>query len=269
MIRKLLITAGVAAILLSGGKAAAAGPLIVDGTAVDAAGSCIYQNTTYVPLRTVTEALRPDAEVSWEDDHSVVCAPGLDLTAQPGETYIEVNGRALYVPGGVRLEAGRTLVPVRVLASALDAQVDWDAATGTVSITGGSGAIAGAGSYYDAEELYWLSRIISAESQGEPLLGQIAVGNVILNRVASPEFPDSIYEVIFDSRWGGQFEPVRNQTIYNEPAASSVLAAKLCLEGASTAGDSLYFLAPALTDNHWTIEQRTFVATIGSHWFYR
>ena len=113
MIRKLLIAAGVAAILLSGGKAMAAGPLIVDGRAVDAAGSCVYQNTTYVPLRTVTEALRPDVEVTWENDHAVVCAPGLELTAQPGETYIEANGRALYVPGGVRLEAGRTLVVPR------------------------------------------------------------------------------------------------------------------------------------------------------------
>ena len=110
---------------------------------------------------------------------------------------------------------------------------------------------------------------ISAESRGEALLGQIAVGNVVLNRAASADFPNTIYSVIFDSRWGGQFEPVRNGTIYDAPAPSSIVAAKLCLEGANAVGDSLYFLAPALTSNHWAMNQRTYVTTIGCHWFYR
>ena len=117
--------------------------------------------------------------------------------------------------------------------------------------------------------MYWLSRIISAESKGESLEGQIAVGNVILNRVDSPEFPNNIYDVIFDARWGGQFAPVKNGTIYDAPSDSSILAAKLCLEGANTAGNSLYFLAPALAGNLWTMEERTYVTTIGTHWFYR
>ena len=95
------------------------------------------------------------------------------------------------------------------------------------------------------------------------------MGNVVLNRVKSPDFPDTIYGVIFDDRWGGQFEPVRNGTVYDEPTAESVEAARLCLEGVNTAGDSLYFLAPHLTDNHWTMENRTYVTTIGCHWFYQ
>ena len=94
------------------------------------------------------------------------------------------------------------------------------------------------------------------------------MGNVVLNRVADGGFPNTIYGVIFDDRWGGQFEPVRNGTIYDEPTEESVLAAKLCLEGANTAGDSLYFLAPALTTNHWIMQNRTYRTTIGSHWFY-
>ena len=107
--------------------------------------------------------------------------------------------------------------------------------------------------YNREDKLYWLSRIISAESRGEPLEGQIAVGNVVLNRVDSPDFPDTIYGVIFDDRWGGQFTPVRNGTIYQEPTEQSIQAAKLCLEGVNVAKDSLYFLAPALTNNHWIL----------------
>ena len=213
-----------------------------------------------MPFRAVTEALRPDAQVAWERGQAVARAEDLSLSAQPGASYIEANGRALYAPTGVYTSQGSTLVPVRVLAAALGAQV---------TVTGGSGAIAPAGERYPEQDLYWLSRIISAESKGEPLEGQIAVGNVILNRVASPEFPNKVYDVIFDARWGGQFAPVKNGTIYDAPSDSSILAAKLCLEGANTAGNSLYFLAPALAGNLWTMEERTYVTTIGTHWFYR
>ena len=122
---------------------------------------------------------------------------------------------------------------------------------------------------YTEEDLYWMARIISAESRGEPLLGKLAVGTVVLNRVASAGFPDTIHDVIFDRKWGVQFTPVANGTVYNEPTQESVLAAKLVLDGARAAGDSLYFLAPDLTDNHWTMENRTYVTTIGCHWFYR
>lgn len=56
-------------------------PLRVNGAPVDASGSYVHQNTTYVPLRTITEALRPDAEVDWVKDRAVVRAEGLKLTA--------------------------------------------------------------------------------------------------------------------------------------------------------------------------------------------
>ena len=269
--KKQLIAAALSAALLAGGQsvAAAAAPLTIDGTALEASGSYLSNNTTYVPIRTVTEALRPDAAVSWSDGQAVVSAWDLNLTARPGDPYIQANGRCLYVPDGVQVRSGRALVPVRTLGAALGAQVDWDAATGSVSVTGGASVLTHADSYYNEDDLYWLSRIISAESRGESLLGQIAVGNVVLNRAASADFPNTIYSVIFDSRWGGQFEPVRNGTIYDAPAPSSIVAAKLCLEGANAVGDSLYFLAPALTSNHWAMNQRTYVTTIGCHWFYR
>ena len=248
---------------------AAAVEIEVDGRPlVSDAPPQIVNETTYVPLRAVTQALSPGAEVGWEG-RAVVRGAGLTLTAEPGAPYIEANGRALYVKDGVLARQGRTMVPIRALARAMGAAVEWDASTGTVRVYSGGGPITAASSYYKEDELYWLSRIISAESRGEPLTGKIAVGNVVLNRVGDGGFPDTIYGVIFDDRWGGQFEPVRNGTIYAPPTGESVLAAKLCLEGADIAGDSLYFLAPALTSNHWIMENRPYVMTIGAHWFYR
>ena len=223
-------------------------------------------NTTYVSLRTVAGVLAPDAAVTWENGSAWVRGKGMTLSAKPGEQWLTVNDRALYIPQGVQLEGGTTLVPIRVLAQALGGRVDWSTRDG-VTLTPGTGRPGSAP--YTEEDLYWMSRIISAESRGEPLLGKLAVGTVVLNRVASEEFPNTIYDVIFDRKWGVQFTPVANGTVYNEPTQESVLAAKLVLDGARAAGDSLYFIAPNLTNNHWVMENQTYVTTIGCHWFYR
>ncbi len=226
----------------------------------------LEDGTTYVSLRVVSNVLAPQAQVSWEDGTAWVRGAGVTLRARPGQNYVTVNDRALYVPKLVQMESGRVMVPIRVLAEALGGSVDWSPSAG-ITLTVGSGVPGPAP--YAQEELYWMSRIISAESQGEPLAGKIAVGTVVLNRVASNEFPNTIYDVIFDDKWGVQFTPAANGTIYHEPTAESVLAAKLCLEGARMAGDSLFFIAPDIATNFWVMENREFVVTIGRHWFYR
>lgn len=222
----------------------------------------VYENTTFAPLRSVVSALLPDARVTWEEDRAVVESPGLTLSARPGDSAILCQGETVPTPLPIRLEAGRTLVPIRPLAALLGVGVAWNPQTDTAELS----RVESGPSRED--DLYWLSRIISAESRGEPWEGQIAVGNVVLNRVGHPDFPDTVYDVIFDDRWGGQFEPVRNGTVYDEPDESCVRAAAACLAGASAAGESLYFLAPELTDNHWIMENRRYVTTIGVHWFY-
>ena len=268
--RKAWIGTALAAVLTLSAiqTASAVEVLSVEGRNVwsEAGARLVGGDTTYVSLRTVAGLLAPEAGVFWENGTAWVRGDGLTLSARPGDVWLTANDRALYISGGVLLENGRTLVPIRVLAEALGGSVDWIREEG-VTLTAGSGRPAAPA--YTEDELYWLSRIISAESRGEPLLGKIAVGTVVLNRVASDEFPDSIRDVIFDSKWGTQFQPVANGTVYHEPTAESVLAAKLVLDGARAAGDSLYFLAPDLTDNHWTMENREFVVTIGCHWFYR
>ena len=269
-LRKALIgTALAAALMLPAVQpASAAQVLSVEGRNVwsEANTRIVGKGTAYVSIRTVAGLLAPEAVLSWENGTAWARGDGLTLSAKPGDVWLTVNDRALYIPDGVLAENGRVLVPIRVLAEALGGTVDWSAEEG-ITLTVGSGQPAVPA--YREDELYWMSRIISAESQGEPLLGKLAVGTVVLNRVASDEYPDTIYGVIFDSRWGDQFQPVTNGTVYHEPTAESVLAAKLVLDGARAARDSLYFLAPDLTDNHWIMENREFVVTIGCHWFYR
>lgn len=226
----------------------------------------IVADTTYVSIRTLANILLPDAEVSWRSGTAWVEGEDLTISARPGDLYMKINDRVLYLPHGVYAVNGSVLVPVRAMAEALGSTVDWSRHQG-VTITPGDGIPEDAP--YTADDLYWMSRIIYAESGGEPLLGKLAVGTVIMNRVASSEFPNTIYDVIFDRKWGVQFTPTANGMIYKDPNQESILAAKMVLDGARAAGDSLYFLAPTLTNNHWIIENREYVTTIGAHWFFK
>lgn len=259
---KRILTAGILAGALTISSSALT--VKVDGTELEA-GAYAEDGATYVPLRTAAERMG-DVEVRWDGGAARVESEDLSLTARPGELWIEANGRYFHAPGGVRLEDGTTMVPVRTLAAAMGAEIAWHGAAQTVEVTSGGGCPAPSG--YTEEDLYWLSRIISAESQGEPLEGKLAVGTVVLNRVASGEFPNTIYDVIFDTKWGVQFTPVANGAIYWEPTEESVAAAKLVLEGARAAGNSLYFQNPSLTDDRWAPNNRKFVAAIGCHRFY-
>ena len=101
------------------------------------------------------------------------------------------------------------------------------------------------------------------------MLGQLAVGNVVLNRVLHENYPDNIRDVVFDNKHGIQFEPVSNGTVYDDPARSAVLAAKMCLEGARVVEDCLYFFAPALSAGTWIVQNGEYFTTIGCHKFYR
>ncbi len=114
-------------------------------------------------------------------------------------------------------------------------------------------------------KVYWLSRIIHAEARGENREGQIAVGNVVLNRVDSDEFPDTIKGVIFQK---GQFSPVSNGSIYNEPSSDAIRSATIALEGDEVVdGSALFFYNDRLVASDNWIRTRDVVTVIGNHTF--
>lgn len=121
---------------------------------------------------------------------------------------------------------------------------------------------------YSEEDLYWLSRIVHAESQGESFQGKLAVANCVLNRVKSDEYPDSIKEVIFDTKYGVQYQPTVNGSIYETPDSDSINAAKDALSGVNPVGDCLFFFNPDTASNFWISENREFYTAIGNHHFY-
>ena len=123
---------------------------------------------------------------------------------------------------------------------------------------------------YNSDDIYWLARVIQAEAGGEPYNGKVAVGNVILNRVNSKDFPNTIYGVIFEY-FGNipQFETVHNGSIYNTPSQESINAAKEALSGSRPVGNATYFFNPNKTAGTWIVKNNIYVTTIGGHAFYR
>lgn len=227
----------------------------------------IINNTTYVPIRAFCLTMGAE-EINWLSEKSIVSvqSSGLHLEASLKGRCITANDRCLYVPNGCIMKNDCVMVPIRILVAAFDADIMWDESSFSIYITSGCGAIASGDNFYDDTDLYWLSRIIHAEANGESLEGKIAVGNVIQNRVASSIFPNTIYEVIFDNQYGIQFSPAYSGSIYCTPSAESVQAAKIALEGYNTAFDSLFFSSNAVSC--WAAKNRPYVTQIGNHYFY-
>ena len=215
----------------------------------------LEQGTTYFSLRSLLDAMGGWTLV-WDNGAAVATSEDGVLTVHPDADTLTYNGTT--VSGNVSVEDGRTYVPLRTTVQLLGGDAQWDPYLDGAAVTT-------AGAEHDAVDLYWLSRIIYAESGNQPLDGKIAVGNVVLNRVASPRFPNSVYEVIFQRN---QFTPAANGSINRTPSAESVVAAKLCLDGANTAGSALYFVNPTVAPGSWASRNRPYVATIGAHAFY-
>ncbi len=242
--------------------------LLINGEpAPEEIGRSMQKGITYVALDVLAKELEPAAQITWDGSTVTVVTEQLTMTAKVGQLYVVANGRYLYVPEAVQLtQAGQAAVPLRVAAEAFGAEVGYTAETGVATVTSGSGTILSGDEYYNQDDLFWLSRVIYRESGNQSLEGKIAVGNVVLNRVHSAKFPNTVYEVIFQR---GQFTPVSNGSIHLTPNAESVIAAKLCLDGANTVGNAIYFLNPRYSPNSWAARTRTHVATIGAHAFYQ
>lgn len=108
-----------------------------------------------------------------------------------------------------------------------------------------------------------LARIISAEGRGEPYIGQVAIGAVIMNRIEHPSFPDTLAGIIYEN---GAFTALVDGQ-FNEPVAESAYAAaRDALSGWDPTGGCIYYYNPKKTDNQFMMS-RTVQKVIGNHYF--
>ncbi len=264
-------------------------PFYLDGVQLT---ELVYQNIdgiNYVTVESFMTSLNPEAMV--EEENGIVIAGAavvsavvdmetedaeaetanvveetLNFSAEDGSCYVIANGRYLYVESLVKTIEGKIAVPVRTMAEVFNLNVGYDAQTRHILLSrqeGGDHFIMDGASYYDEEILYWLSRIIYSESGNQAMTGKLAVGNVVMNRLNSPQFPNTIEGVLFQKN---QFSPAMSGSIYRAPKESSVVAAKLVMDGAVVLEKALFFNRAGM--NTFASRNRTYVATIGAHAFY-
>ena len=131
-----------------------------------------------------------------------------------------------------------------------------------MGITSSSSNSASGSSSYNSN-ISLLSRIIYGESRGEPYTGQVAIGAVVMNRVKSSKFPNTISGVIYQV---GSFDAVSDGQINKTPDSTARKAAQDALNGWDPSYGAIYYFNPATATNKW-IWSRPMTVTIGKHRF--
>ena len=129
-----------------------------------------------------------------------------------------------------------------------------------ITLSGGGAASAGS---YNESEIYTLARLVHGEARGEPYVGKVAVAAVVLNRVRSAAFPNTISGVIYQA---GAFDCVADGQINLAPDSDSLRAARDAMNGWDPTGGCIYYYNPATSTSSW-IWSREVRLSIGAHNF--
>ena len=142
---------------------------------------------------------------------------------------------------------------------ALGMNDSYNALSGGSNSSGGSGGVNG----YTSSDVYLMAKAIYAEGRGESYTGQVAIGAVIMNRVKSPQFPNTIAGVIYQK---GAFTAVDDGQINLEPNDTAYRAARDAMNGWDPTYGCLYYYNPAVATSSWIFSRQT-VTVIGKHVF--
>ena len=158
----------------------------------------------------------------------------------------------------------QTVVAVKKFQQKNGLTVDGIAGPKTLSAMGiASSSNSSGSSGSNSSDINLLSHLIYGEARGEPYTGQVAVGAVILNRVKSSSFPNTIAGVIYQR---GAFDAVSDGQINMSPDSTSKKAAQDAMNGWDPSYGAIYYFNPSTATNKW-IWSRPMTVTIGKHRF--
>lgn len=204
--------------------------------------SYVRQNRTLVPIRFVAEAFSMNVE--WDGEEKRITLSDDEHTVQLwiDSNKLIVNDEEILMDVNVEGHNGRAMVPVRYLAELKGYEVRWDDSTLSVEMNKEGAEIPAScisSRAYTDEDLLWLARIVHVEGRYLSLDAKVAIANVVLNRTKHPDFPNTIYDVIFAKN---QFPPAHKPGFKElTPDRSCVIAAKMALEGINNIDKCLYF----------------------------
>ncbi len=158
----------------------------------------------------------------------------------------------------------QTLKAVKYFQRKNGLKVDGIAGTRTLKAMGiTNSSNSGGGSSSNSTNVNLLARVIYGEARGEPYQGQVAVGAVVLNRVKSSSFPNTISGVVYQA---GAFDAVKDGQINLTPNSTAKKAAQDAINGWDPSYGAIYYFNPATATNKW-IWSRPMTITIGRHRF--
>lgn len=157
----------------------------------------------------------------------------------------------------------QTLAAVKYFQRKNGLSVDGIAGPATLRAMGIYTSSSSSSSSTSSSNLNLLARVVYGEARGEPYSGQVAVAAVVLNRVKSSSFPNTISGVVYQS---GAFDAVRDGQINLSPNSTAIKAAQDALNGWDPSYGAIYYFNPATATNKW-IWSRPMTVTIGRHRF--
>lgn len=228
----------------------------------------IISGTTYIPLRAFSDAVGGSVDWDAEEEAATMEKDGHSFVFYPGKDFCLIDGVQENHPSIIYKDL--TFIPVRAVSEVLNYEVSWDSFYLTVKIAAQGVNIPQtcADRSYSYEDIMYLGKIIQIESGYSPFEVKLGVGGVVFNRVKSGSFPNSIKEVVFDTKYGVQFPPMHTDMINTTPSAESVIAAKCVLNGVNIVGNSIYFIESRNAQKSWAHKNRTYYTTIHSMNFY-
>ena len=141
--------------------------------------------------------------------------------------------------------------------------VDGIAGTQTLKAMGITSSSSSSSSSNNSSNVNLLARVVYGEARGEPYTGQVAVAAVVLNRVKSSKFPNTISGVVYQS---GAFDAVADGQINMTPDTTAKKTAQDALNGWDPSYGAIYYFNPSTATNKW-IWSRPMTVTIGKHRF--
>jgi N-acetylmuramoyl-L-alanine amidase len=209
----------------------------------------LYEDRFFVPVRQLAEFLH--AKLAWDADSRTLTLDSVPLeVVSEDNTLAEISARYSLTQAQVVKRNGYSskesikngMKLAVIIPSVLDNKAD----------------------PYTEAEYQLLAKLVQVESGYEGYEGQLAVANVILNRVKNPKFPSSIKQVIYS---GKQFPPAHNGLLdRSKPNASVLRATKDALNGKNNVQDAVYFFNPKYSNGSFW-DSLTVVATIDNHRF--
>ncbi len=231
-------------------------PIIIDGT-------------TYIPLRAFSDAVGGTTNWNEEDMSATV--------EKDGHTFVFYIDKDFSLIDGVKtnhkavLHSDVTFVPVRALSEVLGYDVVWDKDYLTVKITAPGVTVPDnlKDTSYTYEDIKYLGKITQIESGYQHFQVRLGVAATVMNRVRSSQFPNTVKDVIFDTRYSTQFPPAHTEKFTNlEPSTETLIAAKCALHGVNLVGNSMYFVDTAYTSGSWVHNNRPHYVTLHDMSFY-